>query len=291
MFMKKRIGNPQKVHGQVKEQNASLAPDRRSLYTGFKFVWLLVAIVLTNSLLAQNVAINADGSKPNQNAMLDIKSSTKGLLIPRMTTDARLRIEPTQGLMVYDVNTNSFWYNNGKNWLSLASSAEAMAVDPSAAWIVTGNAGTVDGVNFIGTTDNAAFNVRVNNLRSGRIDPSLENTFWGYKAGNAAPTGKHNTGIGASALLGTTSGFDNTAVGSYAMFNNTVGFSNTALGRLALQGNTNGNYNVAIGQAALSSNTTGSENVAVGTGALIANGTYRANTAVGTNALFFVNGS
>ena len=166
--MKKRIGNPQKVHGKVRKQNPSLNLDRRGLQTGFKFVWLLLAIFLSNSLLAQNVAINADGSKPNQNAMLDIKSSTKGLLIPRMTTDARLRIEATQGLMVYDVNTNSFWYNTGKAWQSI-STTEAMSA--SGAWLLTGNAGTVDGVNFVGTIDSVPFNVRVNNQRSGRIDP------------------------------------------------------------------------------------------------------------------------
>lgn len=289
--MKKRIGNPQKVHGQAGKRNSLLNRDRRSRHTGFKFGWLLFALFFCNSLLAQNVAINADGSKPNANAMLDIKSANKGLLIPRMTTDARLRIEPTQGLMVYDVNTNSFWYNTGKNWQSIAATSEALAVDPSTAWMVTGNAGTVDGTNFIGTTDNVPFNVRVNNQRSGRIDHLLDNTFWGYKSGNAAPTGKNNTGIGSQALLQTTTGFDNTAVGSLAMLYNTVGFSNTALGRFALQNNSRGNYNTALGQSALIGNTTGSENVAVGVGALFSNNASNGNTAVGTNSQFFGGGS
>ncbi|MGB8195275.1 MAG: hypothetical protein WCF67_25285, partial [Chitinophagaceae bacterium] len=45
---------------------------------------------------SQNIAINTDGSLPDRNAMLDIKSSNKGLLIPRMNTEARLRIPNTQ---------------------------------------------------------------------------------------------------------------------------------------------------------------------------------------------------
>jgi len=38
------------------------------------------------------------------------------------------------------------------------------------AWHITGNAGTVDGVNFLGTTDDIPFTIKVNGQRSGRID-------------------------------------------------------------------------------------------------------------------------
>ncbi len=37
----------------------------------------------------QNLAINADGTLPNANAILDVKSANKGVLIPRMSTTAR----------------------------------------------------------------------------------------------------------------------------------------------------------------------------------------------------------
>ena len=37
-------------------------------------------------------------------------------------------------------------------------------------WSLTGNSGTVDGTNFIGTTDNIPFNIRVNNQKAGSID-------------------------------------------------------------------------------------------------------------------------
>jgi len=42
--------------------------------------------------LAQNVGIDDDGSQPNSSAMLDINSSTKGFLIPRLTQAQRLAI-------------------------------------------------------------------------------------------------------------------------------------------------------------------------------------------------------
>ncbi len=257
------------------------------------FVALILAclfLLLTGNVRAQNIAINTDGSKANPNAIVDIKSSTKGLLIPRMTTEARLKIANTQGLMVYDINTNSFWYNTGKSWQNMMISAEALSIADSA-WLLTGNAGTVDGTHFLGTTDNVPLNIRVNNLKSGRIDPALDNSFWGYKAGFLSSTGKNNTAIGGSALYHTTTGFDNTAVGSMAMAGNTGGFSNAGFGRLALVDNTTGNYNTAVGQAALQSNSTGNENVAVGTGAAIGNLNSNYNTAVGVNSQFFHQGS
>jgi hypothetical protein len=51
------------------------------------------------------VAINTDGSMPDANTMLDIKSNSKGLKIPRMSTVQRNAIATTAadaGLLVYE---------------------------------------------------------------------------------------------------------------------------------------------------------------------------------------------
>lgn len=70
------------------------------------------------------VGINADGSAPNESAMLDITSSDKGILIPRMTTTEREAISNlATGLMVYDSNENTFWYYNGTVWTAIGSGA------------------------------------------------------------------------------------------------------------------------------------------------------------------------
>jgi len=56
---------------------------------------------------AQNVAINNDASLPDNSAILDIKSGTKGLLIPRMNTAAMAAIvNPAKGLLVLDTVKN-----------------------------------------------------------------------------------------------------------------------------------------------------------------------------------------
>src|SRR5688572_14168267 len=199
---------------------------------------LIIGLLLCAAIAqAQNVAINTDGSKANSNAILDIKSLDKGLLIPRMSSEARLKIPNTQGLLVYDINTNSFWYNTGRQWLNMSSSSESMSV--SGAWLLTGNAGTVDGTHFLGTTDGVPLNFRVNNLRAGRITQVLGNTYLGFLSGPASNNGNDNVGIGYSSLALNT-GTNNTAVGSMSIQNNTSGFANTGIGRSAMFSNTIG---------------------------------------------------
>ena len=108
------------------------------------------------------------------------------------------------------------------------------------AWSLTGNAGTIDGTNFIGTTDNKPFNIRVNNQKAGRIDNVLYNTFFGYRAGNSNVGGNYNTASGMDALYSNTSGEMNTAIGYDALYSNLTGLENTAIGVNALLFNTNG---------------------------------------------------
>jgi len=62
-------------------------------------------ILFTLTVSAQSVAVNNDGSAADNSAMLDVKSTTKGLLIPRMTYAERNAIAtPVPGLMIYCTN-------------------------------------------------------------------------------------------------------------------------------------------------------------------------------------------
>lgn len=73
--------------------------------------------LFTNQLTAQNVAINEDGSDPNPSAILDIQSTTKGLLAPRMTTTEREAINPLPpGLIVFDTDESNYYFYNGSEW-------------------------------------------------------------------------------------------------------------------------------------------------------------------------------
>lgn len=78
---------------------------------------LLCVIVFAMPLLqasAQNIAINATGSSPDTSAMLDVSSTTKGLLIPRLTTTQQNAVPlPATGLLLYNTTDNSFNVNTG----------------------------------------------------------------------------------------------------------------------------------------------------------------------------------
>ena len=86
----------------------------------FKFFWILFLIITTLSAFAQ-VGINTDNSMPDASAMLDVKSTDKGVLIPRMTLAQRdLITTPATGLMIYQTdNTPGFYYYNGSIWKAI----------------------------------------------------------------------------------------------------------------------------------------------------------------------------
>jgi hypothetical protein len=72
---------------------------------------------------AQSVGISNDNSVPHSSAILDIKSTTKGLLVPRMSTLERTSIMgPSIGLTVFDMDTYSYWMYRGDvmgGWVEL----------------------------------------------------------------------------------------------------------------------------------------------------------------------------
>jgi hypothetical protein len=57
------------------------------------------------------------GGVPLASSILDISSTSRGILIPRMTTAERTAIaSPVMGLLVFDNSTQSFWFRNGSAW-------------------------------------------------------------------------------------------------------------------------------------------------------------------------------
>jgi hypothetical protein len=63
---------------------------------------LLFMSLLISGLLFSQVAVNTDGSTPDNSAVLDVKSTNKGFLPPRMTQEQIETISsPADGLMVY----------------------------------------------------------------------------------------------------------------------------------------------------------------------------------------------
>jgi len=119
-----------------------------------------LAIIFNNNANAQNVGISTNGATPNASAMLDVSSTDKGVLIPRVALSATNSNSPigasiTTSLLVYNTATAGtapnnvlpgFYYWDGSMWISFGGSG-------GKDWSLTGNSGTTAGTNFIGTTD------------------------------------------------------------------------------------------------------------------------------------------
>ena len=280
-----------------------------------KLTLLVTGLFLLNSLLvAQSVAINTDGSTANASAILDVKSNTKGILIPRTSTTSRNAIaNPAMGLILYDTTTSGFWFYNGSAWNALSAGSSTNYWTLSGSNIYNNNSGntgigttTPQGkLHIKGSADVSQLIIDANSTQSNtqpliRLRNSAgtdlmhihsdnpNNVFLGLYAGsvnNAAGNGIYNTFLGASAGRNNTTGSYNTASGSEALYQNTTGSYNTAFGAWTLRINQTAQHNTAIGYGSLFNDTTGNENTAIGYGALTANASGNYNTANGALAL------
>jgi len=122
------------------------------------------------------VSINDDGSEADASAMLDIKSTHSGLLIPRMLAVERDQItSPATGLLVFVTDENVFYYFNGSNWVSLSSDDDWTVNEDT---MYNNNSGNVG----IGTTS-PQFKLDVNGeIRHGNALYVYSNSDSGYKA-------------------------------------------------------------------------------------------------------------
>jgi hypothetical protein len=94
----------------------------------FRQMWIAMAIVLftaTFTVAQNNVGINDDGTNPDASAQLDVKSLTKGMLIPRLTTAYRDAIaSPADGLLVYCTSDKQFWFfKTGSGWTAVGNTS------------------------------------------------------------------------------------------------------------------------------------------------------------------------
>ena len=90
---------------------------------------ILMVCFYYNPIVAQ-VAINTDGTPPDGSAMLEVKSTEKGLLPPRMTEAQRNAISsPVAGLMLWcnDCGTSGeLQVYNGTEWVNMLGGAAAV---------------------------------------------------------------------------------------------------------------------------------------------------------------------
>lgn len=107
-------------------------------------LYLIVSTILFS--IASHAQVGIGTTTPDSSAILELKSTSQGILIPRLTTAQRLAItNPATGLLLYQSDGNqAFYYYNGTNWTTFGNGT---------GWSLIGDAATDPTVNKVGTTD------------------------------------------------------------------------------------------------------------------------------------------
>ncbi|MCW3092120.1 MAG: hypothetical protein JWP81_3189 [Ferruginibacter sp.] len=126
---------------------------------------LSILLVTASIVTAQGIAVNTDKTPADNSALLDIKSTTKGLLIPRMDFGARnLIAAPAQGLLIYQTNnTPGFYYYTGSAWSPVPDQMgnHIMTQNITANSNYISKTGSNQGIQIL---DNGAVSIRTKNI-------------------------------------------------------------------------------------------------------------------------------
>jgi len=268
----------------------------------------IISVIFTHIGLAQSVAINTTGSAPDPSAQLDIQSTSKGLLIPRMATAQRTAISgPAVGLLVYDMDSQSFWFRESSGWTELRDgNVTALADADGDTRIQVEESADEDiirfdvaGIEYFKMEDSARLSVLSSGgsvfvgKDAGRVDDLTmnRNVFIGEEAGASNSGGHENIFIGYGAGYSNvgqsgdsnTPGTLNSYVGFQSGLQNISGYHNAFFGYASGENNTM-ERNVFLGAYSARNNTTGYQNVYVGTATGEYSGAANRNVGIGFRA-------
>lgn len=86
-------------------------------------LWAACSVLLSAGYLQTHAQTGIGTLAPDASAMLDVTSTTKGMLVPRLTTAQRTAVAtPANGLLVYDTDTKTFWFfKTGSGWTQISN--------------------------------------------------------------------------------------------------------------------------------------------------------------------------
>lgn len=119
------------------------------------------------SLTAQ-VKLGENVNTINASSLLELESTSKGLLFTRMNTAQMNAMSTVKGMVIFNTDSNCLCNYNGSSWTNLCRVT-------TNEWSKTGNSITSSASSFMGTTNNTDLVVKTNNTERLRIDSATGN--------------------------------------------------------------------------------------------------------------------
>lgn len=92
-----------------------------------KKIIIFISLISSSIFFSQVIITTETNPIPKPNVVLEVKSTQKGLLVPRMTTVQRLAIDsPIQGLLVYDTDKKEIFIFSASNFSNIAENWKAI---------------------------------------------------------------------------------------------------------------------------------------------------------------------
>ena len=186
---------------------------------------LIIFLGLNISFAQTDVKIGTNPGNKQASAVLELESTTKGFLMPRMSPAQMASISnPAVGLQIYNTTDSCIYVYRGiSGWYSTCGGFNA--------WSLFGNTGINPTTNFLGTTDGQPLVLKTNATERLRIDA----------AGNINQTGSGAVNLTGFVTANAGATITGPVAGAGFVNINTVGANTTNIGTAISTTNINGN--------------------------------------------------
>ncbi|MFM1912727.1 MAG: hypothetical protein RIR51_565 [Bacteroidota bacterium] len=239
-----------------------------------KNLFIFCLALLSFSLVGQvKFSTSGDLTNVDNSAVLELESTNKGLLLPRVVDTSRNIISnPAVGLVVFSTSDSKIYNFTSTGWKALTyidTNSLSNRINTKLSKTDTASLSNrinkkIDNVNGVAQNLSISDNINVNGIYIGRGGGGNQfNLAFGEGSLQNNTYGNSNLAIGPSVLYSNIDGSANIGIGREVLYFNTGGIGNTGIGYNSLNLLENGSENIAIGDYSGSNLTEGNYNISI----------------------------